>query len=53
MEYWEKFEKIKDYLTNEIILENVLNYFTSDQINDFCDSLITDYDLEDEFNEEN
>ena len=52
MEYWEKFEKIKDYLTNEIILENVLNYFSADEINDFCDSLITDYDLEDEFNEE-
>lgn len=52
MEYWEKFEKIKDYLTNEIILENVLNYFSADEINAFCDSLITDYDLEEEFNKD-
>ena len=49
MEWYEKFEKIHNVLTNDIIIEAMLNYFNSDELNDFCDSMITDYDLESEF----
>ena len=51
MEYWEKFEKLREILGDEIIFENILNYFTSDQIDEFCDSIATDYDCEDIFEE--
>ena len=49
MEWYEKFEKIRNVLTNDIIIEAMLNYFNDDELNDFCDSMITDYDLESEF----
>lgn len=52
MEYWEKFEKLREILGDETVLREVTNYFTSDQIDDFCDSVATDYDIENEFNEE-
>ena len=52
MEYWEKFEKLREILGDETVLQEVSNYFTADQINEFCDSVATDYDLEDELNEE-
>ena len=52
MEYWEKFEKLREILGDETVLQEVSNYFTADQIDEFCDSVATDYDVEDEFNEE-
>jgi len=51
MEYWEKFEKLREILGDETVLREVTNYFTSDQIDDFCDSVATDYDIGNEFNE--
>ena len=51
MEYYEKFEKLREFLGDKIILENVLNYFDSDQIDEFCNSTATDYDCEDIFEE--
>ena len=52
MEYWEKFEKLIEILGQETVLREVTNYFTSDQIDEFCDSVANDYDIENEFNEE-
>ena len=52
MEWYDKFEKIREFLSDEIIISNVQNYFCSDDLDDFCNQLITDYDLEDEFKEE-
>ena len=46
MEYYEKFEKLRETLGDKIVLENVLSYFNSDQIDEFCDSTATDYDYE-------
>lgn len=52
MEWYDKFEKIREFLSDEIIISNVQDYFCSDDLDDFCNQLITDYDLEDEFKEE-
>lgn len=49
MEYWEKFEILRIKLGDETVMQEVLNYFTADQINEFCDSVATDYDVENEF----
>lgn len=51
MEYWEKFEKLREILGDETVLQEVANYFTADQIDEFCDSVANDYDVENEFNE--
>ena len=51
MEYWEKFEKLREILGDETVLQEVTNYFTADQVNEFCDSVATDYDVENEFEE--
>ena len=52
MEYWEKFEILRIKLGDETVLQEVTNYFTADQIDEFGDSVATDYDIENEFNEE-
>lgn len=52
MDWYEKFEKIREFLSDEIIIEAMQNYFNSDELNDFCDSMITDYDLESEFEDD-
>ena len=49
MEFWEKFEKLRAILGDETVLNSVLNYFSSDQINEFCNNTITIYDIENEF----
>lgn len=49
MEFWEKLEILRIKLGDETVLQEVTNYFTADQINEFCDSVATDYDLENEF----
>lgn len=49
MEFWEKLEILRIKLGDETVLQEVTNYFTADQINKFCDSVATDYDLENEF----
>lgn len=52
MEYYEKFEKLREILGDDQVLNEVLNYFSSDQIDEFCDSVASDYDVENELNVE-
>ena len=52
MEWYEKFEKLREILGDETVLQEVSNYFTSIQIDEFCDSVATDYDIENEFENE-
>ena len=52
MEYWEKFEILRIKLGDETVMQEVLNYFTADQIDEFCNSVAAEYNVENEFNEE-
>ena len=52
MKWYEKLEKIRDYISDESIIEAMENYFNSDQIEDFCNELIIDNDLDSEFSED-
>ena len=36
MEWYDKFEKIREFLSDEIIISNVQDYFCSDDLDDFC-----------------
>ena len=49
MKFWEKFEILRIKLGDETVLQEITNYFTADQINEFCDSVATDYDIDNEF----
>lgn len=49
MEWYEKLEKIRDFVSDDDIITAMGNYFNSDQLNDFCEQMITDFDLESEF----
>lgn len=49
MDWYEKFEKLKELIGDETMFCAITNYFSSDQIDDFCESLIVDYNLENEF----
>jgi len=40
---------LREILGDETVLDEVSNYFTSDQINEFCDSVANDYDIENQF----
>ena len=51
MEPYEKLEKLVELLGYEEIITNVKNYFSYDDLNDFCESIISENDLEDEFND--
>jgi hypothetical protein len=42
---YEKLEKLREILGNEIVFTEFLNYFTSDQIDKFCDSVANEYDI--------
>lgn len=52
MEWYEKLEKIRNYILDESIIEAMGNYFNSDQMEDFCDELIINNDLDSEFPED-
>lgn len=52
MEWYEKFEKLIEILGDKEMLIAVSNYFSDSQGEDFCDSVINEYDLESEFNED-
>ena len=49
MDWYSKFEKLREIIGDDAIISNVQNYFCSDDLDDFCDQMITDYDLEYEF----
>lgn len=48
MDWYEKFEILRIKLGGETVLQEITNYFSSDQINEFCDSVASNYDIEDE-----
>ena len=52
MSWYEEFEKLRGLLGDETMFSAICNYFSSDQMSDFCNQVITDYDLENEFEEE-
>lgn len=52
MEWYEKLEKIRDHISDESIIEAMGNYFDSYQMEDFCNELIIDNDLDLEFSED-
>lgn len=49
MDWFTKFNKLRKHLGDETVLTEIINYFSSYDINEFCNSVISDYDLEDEF----
>ena len=49
MEWYKKLEKVREFVCDEKIITAMGNYFNSDQMEDFCEELITNYGLEDEF----
>lgn len=51
MEWYEKLEKIREFVSDEAIITAIGNYFNSDQMNDFCEQMIIDFELESEFEE--
>ena len=51
MSWYEKFEKLRELIGDETMFCAICNYFNADQLNDFCEQTITDYDLENEFEE--
>ena len=52
MEWYKKLEKIRDIISDESIIEAMGNYFDSRQMEDFCNELIIDNDLDSEFSED-
>lgn len=52
MEWYEKLEKIREFVSDEAIITAMGNYFNSDQMEDFCNELIINNDLDSEFPEE-
>ena len=49
MEAFEKFKKLRDLIGDDSLFCEISNYFSSDELNDFCESVISEYDLENEF----
>jgi hypothetical protein len=49
MEWYDKLEKLREILGDKEMFIAVSNYFSSSQMEDFCDSVINEYDLESEF----
>lgn len=52
MEWYEKLEKIREYVSDNNIITAMGNYFNSDQMEDFVNELIINYDLDSEFSED-
>lgn len=52
MEWYEKLEKLRDFISDEEIITAMGNYFNSDQMEDFANELIINYDLDSEFIED-
>lgn len=52
MEWYEKLEKIREFISDNEIIIAMGNYFNSDQMEDFCNELIINNDLDSEFPEE-
>lgn len=49
MEWYEKLEKVREFVCDEEIITAMGNYFNSDQMEDFVNELIINYDLDSEF----
>ena len=46
MEWYEKFERLREVLGDETVFTAIKNYFTADQIEEFCDDIACQYDVE-------
>ena len=49
MDWYEKLEKVREFVCDEEIITAMGNYFNSDQMEDFVNELIINYDLDSEF----
>ena len=52
MSWYEKLEKVREFVCDEEIITAMGNYFNSDQMEDFVNELIINYDLDSEFPED-
>ena len=52
MEWYEKLEKLRDHISDADIITAMGNYFNSDQMDEFCNELIINNDLDSEFPED-
>lgn len=46
MEYYEKFNRLREVLSDETVFTEILNYFSSHDIEEFCWSVARDYEVE-------
>ena len=46
MEAWKRMNKIRETLSDETIVEALVQYMSEDDLNDFCEELEKDYDLD-------
>lgn len=49
MEAYEKFEHLCEILDKETIFEAIVNYFPTNELDEFCEHVIWDNELEEEF----
>jgi len=47
MNWYEKLEKIRKFVKDEKIINEMTSYFSSDDLEDFVEHLIDSYDLDD------
>ena len=52
MNWFTKFNKLREHLGDDTLITEIINYFSSYDINEFCNYVIPNYDLEDEFDME-
>lgn len=52
MEWYEKLEKIREFVSDDEIITAMGNYFNSDQMEEFVNELIINNDLDSEFPED-
>lgn len=44
-ETYYRFQQLREELSDDTILEEIAQYFSSDQLNELCESIEDDYDL--------
>lgn len=46
MEAWKRMNKIRETLSDKTIVEALVQYMSEDDLNDFCEELEKNYDLD-------
>ena len=46
----EKFQRIRDYIDSQNILDSLVDFLSEDELKEFCDQLEEEYDIEYEDN---